>query len=51
MDTWKMSANRTPRGVRQLVCYSALGIGFGQPEGPVVAIVAMNPQCLWTTLL
>jgi hypothetical protein len=33
-----MSADRNPRGVRRLVRYSALGIGFGQPERPAVAI-------------
>ena len=27
-----------PRGARRLVRYSALGIGFGQPERPAVAI-------------
>ena len=40
-----------PLGGRWFVRYSALGMWFGQPERPAVAIVAMNPRSLWTPLL
>jgi len=46
-----MSVDRNPQGAQQLVCSSAPDIGFGQPEIPAVAIVAMDPGSLRTPLL
>jgi len=43
-----MSPDPNPQGAPWLVCYSALGIGFGQLQRQAVAIVAMNPRSLWT---
>jgi len=42
---------RNPQWAGRLVRCSALGMWFGQPKRPAVAIVAMNPLSLWTPLL